>query len=61
MCVRIAILVVGDMVAHNNSHLYDEKLTHVISHHTNGRHSYIGPHYMGDVSQNVMPIGKVIS
>jgi len=55
------IIVSVDMVAHNNSRLYNEKLTYVISHHTNGTPSHIGPHYMGGVSQNVMPIGKVIT
>jgi hypothetical protein len=61
LCVWIAIIISGDMVAHNNSHLYDEKLTYVISHHTNGRPSHIGPHYMGVVSQNPLPIGKAIT
>jgi hypothetical protein len=49
------------MLARNNSCLYDEKLTYPISHHTNGRPSCIGPHYMGGVSENVMPIRKVIT
>jgi hypothetical protein len=61
MCVWVVIIVAGDMVALNNSCLYDQKLTYLIYHHTNGRPNCTSPHYVGGVSQNVMPIGKVIT